>query len=338
MKNLGEVAPACPICSGQDTVFVSKHADFPDVGIWFCSPCNHWFGYPEPDIVEIDRYYKKRYGPRRRKYFGEEYYVLMERRAKAQMRFIEDCLSRSGKPGNLRGWRVIDWGCGVGALVAVLQRGGVDAVGYDSDFEAIKVGQKRWAANNTFSSSYDLSVLQGQFDLLLLSHVVEHFPDIRRTLGDLLKILQPHGYVFVEVPNCSAEMFVAPVDTESHLHFFSMQSLMKIMESVRIQVLTCVSCGPPKISAVDRGEISVTSNCAKRFAGQIKVRLENTFERLGFRARHVRTIYDGFYEHYSPGENGLWLRCFGQIQPSAPLDMHLTHDSPDELADRARPT
>lgn len=83
---------------------------------------------------------------------------------------------------NLRGWRIIDWGCGVGELVALLQHKGADMVGYDSDLEAIEVGKKQWSANIGSSSLCDLNVFQGQFDLLLLSHVIEHLPGIRHTL------------------------------------------------------------------------------------------------------------------------------------------------------------
>jgi SAM-dependent methyltransferase len=336
MKSVGEALPPCPICSGQNTLFVSERADFPSTGIWFCSACNHWFSYPEPDGLELDRYYTQTYSPRRKIYFGEEYYVFMERRASAQIRFISDYLSQSGMLGSLRGWRIIDWGCGVGALVALLQRGGVDAVGYDSDLEAIEVGRKRWAANISVSSSYDLGVLQGRFDLLLLSHVVEHLPDIRQTLQGLLRVVRPGGFVFVEVPNCSAEMFSVPMDPESHLQFFSRRSLVHILEGLGVQVLACVSCGPPNPSESHQREIPAVLDCAQRLARQAKTRLGNIVERLGLRARHVRTICDGFYEHYSPGENGLWLRLLGQIQSSVLPDMHAIDDSLDELTDRAR--
>jgi len=119
---------------------------------------------------------------------------------------------------NLCGWRIIDWGCGVGALVALLQQKGADVVGYDSDLEAIEVGQKQWSANISISSPCDFNVFQGQYDLLLLSHVIEHLPGIRHTVQDLLKFLRPGGFVFVEqfanaLCNCQPFAIVTAVAT-----------------------------------------------------------------------------------------------------------------------------
>ncbi len=312
MKKMQIAAQACPICSGQDISFVLNHNDFPGTGIWFCSPCDYWFVYPEPDVLELNRYYKETYGAKRSRYFGEEYYVLMERRAKAQLRFIKRCLSQSGMWSDLRGWKTIDWGCGVGALVASLQHAGADAVGYDSDSEAIAVGQRRWKANVQVNTSYDLSRFYNQFDLLLLSHVVEHLPNIRETMRNLLKVLRLGGYVFIEVPNSSSEVFVAEMDPESHLHFFSRQSLTLLLTGLGVQVIACVSCGPPKVTAVGQEQTSKISHLAKRFVVGGKALLQSTGERVGIRAKHVRTIYDGFYEHYPSDETGLWLRYVGR--------------------------
>jgi len=314
MKN-ANIVPPCPICSSQNIGFVSKHNNFPDTGIWFCSLCNYWFGYPEPDGLELERYYDETYSPFRRRYFGEEYYVLMERRAQAQIRFISDCLSRSSISSSLRGWKIIDWGCGVGALVAALQHRGAEAVGYDSDFEAIDVGQKRWGANISVNSSYDLSLFQGQFDLLLLSHVVEHLSDIRQTLRGLLKVLRPGGFVFIEVPNCFGEMFLPEMDTESHLHFFSKQSLILLLEGLGVQVLTCVSCGPQKQPLFHQTQIPETTKLATRMVRRIKLIPKLVVSLLGDNAKQTRTIYDGYYDKYYERANlGIWIRCLAQLK------------------------
>ena len=159
LKKMELPIQACPICSGTDISFVLNHNDFPGVGIWFCPKCNHWFAYPEPDAIELDRHYQETYREKRGRYFGEEYYALMQRRAKAQIRFIKGCLSKLGLPTRLKHWKALDWGCGIGALVASLHDEGADAVGYDSDSEAIAVGQKRWNANVQLGRCYDLSTL-----------------------------------------------------------------------------------------------------------------------------------------------------------------------------------
>jgi 2-polyprenyl-3-methyl-5-hydroxy-6-metoxy-1,4-benzoquinol methylase len=273
--------------------------------------CRHWFGYPEPNILDLDRYYREIYSPRRKSYFGEEYYVFMERRAKAQSRFIEESLSRCAIPINMQQWRIMDWGCGIGALVAEFQHRGSDVIGYDSDLEAIEIGQKRWTANITLSSSHDLDVCHGLIDLLLLSHVIEHFSNIRQTLQDLIQVLKPGRFVFIEVPNCSSDMFNVPADHESHLNFFSSQSLIRLLENLGVQVITCLSCGPPREQTIPKQQSSPNYD-----SSPLMVRGMNFLQKLTsirMRDKHIRTIYDGFYDHYSPDENGMWLRCLARI-------------------------
>lgn len=313
MKPMDYNKPKCPICASERVTHLIKHTDFQQSFIWFCSMCNHRFVYPEPDSTELDRFYKHVYSPNRQRYFGENYFIAMEKRAIAQIRFIKWQMQQSASSYDVHGMKVIDYGCGVGALVAFLQCEGIDAVGYDSDPEAIKVGQERWKVNIEISAQNGMNTFHEQYDLLLLSHVVEHLPNIHDTLTNYFKVLRPGGYMFIEVPNCYVEMFNAEMDPEAHLHFFSEQSLRCLLEKLGVHIIACESCGPPKIPKSIAMKPSLISNI-NRYSGALKnVLLKKRMEPFRNKSSHSSTIYDGYYESYPHDNSGLWLRCLGYI-------------------------
>jgi 2-polyprenyl-3-methyl-5-hydroxy-6-metoxy-1,4-benzoquinol methylase len=303
----------CPICHGSDAGFVSRHSDFPGTAICSCARCNHWFAFPEPDGPSLARYYREIYSGRRASYFSDAYYSVMEQRAAAQIRFIErsldDCRIQAALPGRT----AIDWGCGVGALVAALQRYGVVAVGYDSDLAAIEIGRQKWGTNIWLNTSDDVSRFRHEFDLLLLSHTLEHFAGIEEAMRRLLTVVRPGGWVFIEVPNSSAGLFTDEMDHESHLHFFSRQSLMLLLQRLGVRVLTCVSCGPSMGVAVGRDGSKELSGPVGRAALALRLLYQRMVPRRRREAGHIETMYDGFYERYQRGDDGLWLRCLGRI-------------------------
>lgn len=305
----------CPICRGsvRDISHVCQHPDFTGSDIYRCLECQHYFTYPEPNNDTLAIYYRDTYSNQRRQYFGEPYYVLMERRAKAQIQFIKQNLQPKEQITGLRNFKALDIGCGVGALTAYLHhQEGADSTGYDSDGKAIEVGRKRWKnnmgiqANLSINPSDGLIGLHGQFDLLSLSHLVEHLPDVSLSVTSIIQTLRPGGYVFVEVPNCFSEMFLAKVDTESHLHFFSQRSLQLLLESTKLNVISCQNCGPPKFQAYNLGRQS------PRLVKQFRAKMAACSRVVFGQTMRIRTIYDGYYDHYPVNDNGLWLRCLAQ--------------------------
>ncbi len=304
----------CPLCETTQVVPVARHLDFNAAQIYFCQACRHWFAYPEPASAWLDQYYREIYSPQRRRYFSEAYYLLMERRAAAQIDFIRQQLP--GKTlASLRNCNAIDLGCGVGALVAALEQAGLNAVGYDSDHLAITIGRQRWQANIHVGTLSDHQLLHESFDLLCMSHLVEHLADLCRTLAAILQLLRPGGYLLIEVPDCFTELFTANVDTESHLHFFTRSSLVKLCTALGLQVLACVSCGPPKLLSGQVGAIHQHAQSPGVARSPLLAGLSRVKRKFGRLLRPSgQTAYDGYYDRYyrddEPG--GIWLRCLAR--------------------------
>ena len=76
------------------------------------------------------------------------------------------------------------------------------------------------------------------YDLILMSHVLEHIQDLTPHLEAMVAVLKPSGSIFIEVPNGSGNRALPIDDNRSHLHFFSVTSLTRLLASVGLSATT----------------------------------------------------------------------------------------------------
>ena len=110
-------------------------------------------------------------------------------------------LARLGELGRLApprpGARLLDYGCGGGALLRVAREAGWNAIGYDIGGAALASCRRQGLPVTS-----DLDSLSGQrFDAIVLIHVLEHLSDPCAVLERLRGLLAPGGRLCIEVPN-----------------------------------------------------------------------------------------------------------------------------------------
>lgn len=94
---------------------------------------------------------------------------------------------------------VLDAGCGIGGISKELRRRGVSVTGCDKNPDAIEQGIKSTRLSD--AQIADLCALpypDNTFDLVICSEVLEHVPDDRQALRELLRVSK--GPVFITVP------------------------------------------------------------------------------------------------------------------------------------------
>lgn len=145
-------------------------------------------------------------------------------RLEAQIRFFA--------PFACRDATVLEIGCATGELAAATRR----VLGV-ARYEAIELSPAADKAEAHVDRLYraplrallDGGEIEGRFDLILISHVLEHIDDPAAELRAMEQLLNPGGAIFLEVPNGAGHRWLPIDDNRSHLHFFSATSLLRTL-------------------------------------------------------------------------------------------------------------
>ena len=102
--------------------------------------------------------------------------------------------------------KILDYGCGFGQLINALKKAGyMDICGADIDKKALDLVSKSNSVYDVSNPEWDESLVD-KFDLIVMSHVLEHLPKEQMIshLGRLRKLLKVDGNLLVMVPNAQS--------------------------------------------------------------------------------------------------------------------------------------
>ena len=96
---------------------------------------------------------------------------------------------------------VLDVGCQMGTALLPFRREGAETYGVDFGTDFLEIGRKKTDNPNLLVGDIDAFLALGRrADLVICSHVVEHFLDLEKELLRLREAIAPQGCLYVEVP------------------------------------------------------------------------------------------------------------------------------------------
>jgi SAM-dependent methyltransferase len=126
------------------------------------------------------------------------------------------------------GARVLEIGCGTGALLARLKEAGAQALGVEPGARAAE--QACAAGLEVITSPFERDAFpDGAFDLIVHHAVLEHVPEPVSFLRDQLSLLTDDGVIVCSVPDCSLPMSTGDLSmlVHEHLSYFTPESLRR---------------------------------------------------------------------------------------------------------------
>lgn len=132
---------------------------------------------------------------------------------------------------------IVDVGCANGGLLMALKELGFHRLlGVDPSPQCVE-NTKRLGIDAAVGSLFDLSDVRsrGPFDLVILSHVLEHVQDVRGGVAAVASLLRDGGLLYVEVPDAAryAEFVHAPFQdfNTEHINHFSPAALRNLFRA-----------------------------------------------------------------------------------------------------------
>jgi SAM-dependent methyltransferase len=101
--------------------------------------------------------------------------------------------------------RILDLGCAGGGLLKALRRRGFGSLhGADAAPACVeRVRQLGFGATLTSLSELGLVDIGGPYDVIVLSHVLEHVLELRSLMASVVKLLAPGGRIYAETPDAA---------------------------------------------------------------------------------------------------------------------------------------
>jgi SAM-dependent methyltransferase len=146
-------------------------------------------------------------------------------RESGQMRFMMLAAAACG--------RLLDVGCGGGRFLHRMQRRGWEVEGIDFDEQATRRVSEKYGIKTYTGDLAAAHISAASFDVITMSHTIEHLVDPEATLRECLRILRPGGRVVLVTPNPQSNAanrfggFWRGWEPPRHLHLFPVDALAR---------------------------------------------------------------------------------------------------------------
>jgi len=159
----------------------------------------------------------------------------------------------------MAGWRVLDAGCGDGAMAIRLARRGCRVVGLTNDPAAARVAraeaQRLGLDEGVTFIAHDLRSgppPECRFDAAVCFEVLEHILDDRSALGNVAAAVRPGGLVGITVPDRTSPPLwgdhVSPLEDGSHVRQgYSREELAELLSAAGLRPIGWGGFGGPLV-------------------------------------------------------------------------------------------
>jgi SAM-dependent methyltransferase len=255
MENSKKLVRICPICNQSNgTILHTQHFSLPEKSLLpsvydvvSCNNCGFCFADTSAKQEDYDKYYNEmsKYEDKETASGGG-----LDSIDKARLNTAAEKIAENYSDKNAS---ILDIGCANGGLLQCLnEKGYTNLTGIDITQICVE-NVKKLGYNAYFGGIFNLEELGNKkYDIVILSHVLEHVYDLQTTAENLKKLLNPNGIIYIEVPDASRypNYYVVPYyyfDCE-HINHFDINSLKNLFEDSDF-----------KCSSFDEREIKVSA-------------------------------------------------------------------------------
>ena len=138
------------------------------------------------------------------------------------------------------GKNLLEIGVGAGQSILWFEEEGFDVKGIEPDGRNVSMINRKLKTGKVIESSVEDFSTEEEFNVIWMSHVLEHLIEPDKFLKKIKMNLKKDGVFFIEVPNCEYKpMLESSIQKNPHLFHFTKNSLSRLVENVEYKILTC---------------------------------------------------------------------------------------------------
>lgn len=203
-----------------------------------CIRCDTNFVYPQPSInKKIDLNYL-RYGSMENKkaYFAKKNELII--RTKRNIKLLS-LYKESG--------RLLDIGCSYGFILKTFQDYGYKTEGIEISKRSYQYAKKYCKVNVKYGDFNKFHYNKHSFDIVSLFDTYEHFPNPKKVINKIHRILSINGILIIQTPNFNS--LISKISNKNwfwllipqHLFLFSIKSLKYLLENNGFKIIRIFS-------------------------------------------------------------------------------------------------
>jgi len=304
----------CSVCNSNESITIYKQPIGSIVGIGDigyehkidrCNTCGFIFANSILQEKEILKYYEKMSNYENPAHSGL-HSEMRKQSIERQINFILGHL-----PKNFNG-TALDIGCSVPYGLSILKSKGWKVLGLDPSDSCIKIAKDLWDVD-VKKGFFNIDNFKNErlFELIILSHVLEHLIYPSETLSQLKEILSADGVIYIEVPNLLEHNNLTGYFTFEHVNYFTPISLENIVKNngFEIQKIQLIKNDESELSYSSVGALikkAQSENTKINVDTSSFAALENYKTHIGSRIKKINLALDKIDKSIEKGRLALW--------------------------------
>ena len=224
----------CPLCKSVNISYQSNYRNnsnyFRDINRFYCGDCELVFAHPMPNDKNLEKYNSNYHINAHGEYQRDEKLNDFFRGvAKTRINLLIDNINLN--KNNRHNILEIGPGPGFFAIEWINQNNKSSYYAIETDTNVHKILRSNGIQ---LIEQNQLDDFDDFFDIIVISHVLEHVPNPVSFLSKYLNLLKKKGHLFIEVP---CKDWDHKNEDEPHLLFFDKKSMIKLSSILKLDIM-----------------------------------------------------------------------------------------------------
>jgi len=227
----------CILCNGILEKY-SKTSNL-ELVVNYCKECNLYInGDTKEEVLEkVSNLYKEDYWNQRNSETSiNSEYTDTDSQGKRRNWISQFLYTKEHIAGNT----ILEIGVGAGQSILWFENEGFQVTGIEPDGRNVSMINRVLKRGRVIESSVEEFSSDEVFDVIWMSHVLEHLIEPGDFIKKIKNNLKKNGIFFIEVPNCEYEpMLKNSIEKNPHLFHFTKKALTKLVENAGYKIVSC---------------------------------------------------------------------------------------------------
>ncbi len=233
----------CLSCNSENLEIYSKKSQL-GLEVYCCKKCK--FYVSGNSFLEINEKISKLY---LKNYWNEQTYGRKSESTIKSEYSDEESLGRKHtwisqlkycKPYIENKKKILEIGVGGGQASFWFEEKGFIVTGIEPDEKNVKLINEKLKHGKIFQGFGEDFTSEEKFEIIWMSHVLEHMVDLEGFLTRIKSNLDDNGIFFIEVPNAEHKPTLnSSINENPHVYHFSKNSLYNLMKNMGFKIISC---------------------------------------------------------------------------------------------------